>query len=97
MLISAGIMRAILGAGILGMALLAIFYLRQRRMALREYLAWGLLAIFVPLFGPFWVIYTHPGQPAWPRQNMLPGRRRSRIWRRKRSLANWPKKWVTGR
>jgi len=88
MLISAGIMRAILGAGILGMALLAVLYLRQRRMSLHEYLAWGLLVVFVPLFGPFWVIYTHPGQPAWPRRNTLPGRRRSWTERRKRSLAN---------
>ena len=97
MLISAGVIRVFLGMGMLAMALLAIFYLRQRRMSFREYLAWGLLVVFVPVFGPFWAIYTHPGQPAWPRRNTLLGRRRSWIARRRRMLVNWPKKWVTGR
>jgi hypothetical protein len=43
MLISVGVMHLFLGLGGLGMALLAIFYLRQRRMPFHEYLAWGLL------------------------------------------------------
>jgi pilus assembly protein TadC len=65
MLISAGIIRLFLGLGMMGMAFLAIFYLRQRRMPFDDFLAWGLLAIFVPVFGPFWVIYKHPGRPSW--------------------------------
>ena len=97
MLISAGVMRVLLGVGVMGMALLAIFYLRQRRMPFHEYLAWGLLAIFVPVFGPFWVIYIHPGQPAWPQRQFISGKRKSLIERRKRMLTNWSKKWVTGR
>ena len=97
MLDSAGVMRVFLGVGVLGMALLAIFYLRQRRMPFHEYLAWGLLAIFVPVFGPFWVIYTHPGRPAWPRRNAITGRRKSILGHRRRILLNWSKKWVTGR
>ncbi len=84
-------MRVILGLSVMGMALLAIFYLRQRRMSFHEYLAWGLFAVFVPLFGPFWVIYMQPGKPFWPRRkNIFDGRRR-------RFRIDWPKKWVTGR
>jgi hypothetical protein len=97
MLISAGVMRAFLGAGMVGMALLAIFYLRQRRMPFHEYLTWGLLAIFVPVFGPFWVIYTHPGRAAWPRRNAITGRRKSILGHRRRIPIHWSKKWVTGR
>jgi hypothetical protein len=81
----------------MGMALLAIFYLRQRRMPFHEYLAWGLLAIFVPVFGPFWVIYSHPGRPCWSRRNVITGRQKSVIGQRWRILIHWPKKWVTGR
>jgi hypothetical protein len=97
MLISAGVMQFFLGLGVMGMALLAIFYLRQRRMPFHEYLAWGLLAIFVPVFGPFWVIYMRPGQAAWPRRHALTRRRPGGIERRRRTLIDWSKKWVTGR
>jgi hypothetical protein len=97
MLISAGVMRVFLGLGVMGMALLAIFYLRQRRMPFHEYLAWGLLAICVPAFGPFWVIYVHPGRPTWPRRHVIAERWKSAIGHRRRILVNWPKKWDTGR
>jgi hypothetical protein len=97
MLISAGVMRLLLGTSVMGMALLAIFYLRQRRMPFDEFLAWGLLAIFVPVFGPFWVIYKHPGRPAWSRRYNATARRRSTIGRRRRTPFHLPKKWVTGR
>lgn len=97
MLISAVLMRVFLGLSVLGMALLAVFYLRQRRMSFREYLGWGLLAIFVPLLGPFWVIYMHPGQPTWPGRRRWFRTRKPPFWRRKRFLPDWSKKWVTGR
>ena len=54
-------MRFLLIACILGMALLAAFYLRRREMTTRDYIAWGLLALLVPLLGPFLVILSHPG------------------------------------
>lgn len=97
MLTSAGIVRVLLGVGALGMALLAVFYMRQRRMPFHEYILWGLVAIFIPIFGPFWVIYSRPGKPAWPRRHALLGRRKSIPGRRWRILVNIPKKWVTGR
>jgi len=95
MLISAGVMRLFLGLGVMGMALLAIFYLRQRRMPFDEFLAWGLLAIFVPMLGPFWVIYKHPGRPGWSRRPNIAGRRKSSIVHRRRIPLHWPEKWVT--
>ncbi len=46
-----------------GMVLLAVFYLRRRKLPLPGYLKWGLFAVLVPLVGPFLVIYTRPGKP----------------------------------
>ena len=47
---------------LIGMALLAAFYLRRRRLSLTGYLAWGLLAFLLPAVGPFIVILAHPGE-----------------------------------
>ena len=55
-------LRIIMGGCFLGMALLAVFYLRRRRLSLVEYTAWGMLAILLPAVGPFLVIWFHPGQ-----------------------------------
>lgn len=57
----------ILLAGMLGMELLAVFYLRQRRMPLFTYLRWGLLAVLLPFVGPFLVLLQQPGQPVGAR------------------------------
>ena len=46
---------------LVGMALLAVFYLRGRRLSLLGYLAWGLVALLIPAVGPFIVILAHPG------------------------------------
>jgi uncharacterized membrane protein YjfL (UPF0719 family) len=54
-------MRFLLLACILGMALLAAFYLRRRQMTTPQYILWGLLALLIPLLGPFLVILAHPG------------------------------------
>jgi hypothetical protein len=77
-----------------GMALLAIFYLRRRRMPFDAFLAWGLVAIFIPVFGPFWVIYKHPGRPAWSRQYLSRGRLKSMARPPKQTARRWLKKWV---
>jgi uncharacterized membrane protein len=60
--VSPDTMRMMLLACIAGMALLAAFYLRRRDLTTREYIAWGLLALLVPLLGPFLVILNHPGR-----------------------------------
>jgi len=88
MLITAGVMRLFLGLGVIAMASLAIFYLRQRRLTLEEFIAWGLIVIFIPVFGPFWVIYKHPGKPAW-------SRRKYRLGHRRNPPLNWLSKWVS--
>jgi len=48
--------------GALGMALLAAFYLRRRELTIAEYIGWGLLALLLPLLGPFLVILYQPGK-----------------------------------
>lgn len=56
------IIRTILLVEIIIMALLALVYLRQRRLHWSEYCGWGLLALFVPVLGPFLVISKRPGE-----------------------------------
>jgi len=62
-LISAQTMHLLMLIIIIGMELLAAFYLRQRRMPVLSYLGWGLLAVLLPVVGPFWVILSQPGRP----------------------------------
>lgn len=63
MLSSPDIMRFLLAACLVGMALLALLFLRRRELTTVESLAWGLLIVFVPLLGPFLVIVLRPGSP----------------------------------
>ena len=51
----------LLAADLSGLALLAIFYLRKRRLPWAGYLFWGLVAL-IPVIGPFVVILSRPGQ-----------------------------------
>ncbi len=62
--LTANTMRVLLFIGLLGMTLLAAFYLRRRRLTPQEYLGWGLLIVLVPLLGPFLVLMAAPGKPA---------------------------------
>ncbi len=59
---TAGVVRTILFVDIAAMALFSIIYLRQRRMSLASYCYWGLLAVGVPVLGPFLVIANRPGE-----------------------------------
>jgi uncharacterized membrane protein YjfL (UPF0719 family) len=77
MLVSADFMRLLLLLTVLGMAVLAAFYLRQRRLTLQQYLGWGLLAVLLPLLGPFLVILLAPGEA-------LPVKRKARKARKRR-------------
>jgi len=40
---------------------LAAFFLRTRRLPFSAYMLWGLLALLLPLLGPFLVILSNPG------------------------------------
>ena len=62
MLLTPETMRVLLLVGALGMALLAAFYLRRRELTIAEYIGWGLLALLLPLLGPFLVILYQPGK-----------------------------------
>ncbi|MCC6147381.1 MAG: hypothetical protein IT308_07420 [Anaerolineaceae bacterium] len=46
-----------------GMFVLAVFYLCRRRLSKLEYFAFGLLALALPILGPFVVIALRPGRP----------------------------------
>ncbi len=59
---SAGVIQKFLLVDIVAMALLALVYLRQRRMSWSSFCCWGLLAIVVPVLGPFLVIANRPGE-----------------------------------
>jgi hypothetical protein len=60
MFLSPTVMRVLLVLCLAGMALLAVLFLRRRRLSLAAYVGWGLLAVFLPLIGPFLVILLSP-------------------------------------
>lgn len=59
---TAGMIRTILLVDIAAMALLALIYLRQRRMSWISFCCWVLLAVGIPVLGPFLVIANRPGE-----------------------------------
>jgi len=61
MLLSPDLMRTLILVCLFGMALLAVMFLRGRRLSFTAYLRWGLVILLVPLLGPFLVILLHPG------------------------------------
>ena len=63
MLPSPDVIRILLAIGVLGMAILAVLYLRRRELTIMEYLGWGLLIVLLSLLGPFLVIFYQPGKP----------------------------------
>ncbi len=60
---SADIIRFLLIAVIAVLFLLAMLSLRRRKVGLLEFCCLGLLALLVPLLGPFLVIALRPGRP----------------------------------
>jgi hypothetical protein len=61
-MVTTAIIRLMLVVDIIGLALLALLYLRQRQMSRFAYLRWGFLAVAVPVIGPFVVIASRPGK-----------------------------------
>lgn len=61
-MITAGVVRSLLIADMVAMALLALIYLRQRKMSWVSYCCWGLLAVGIPVLGPFLLIANRPGE-----------------------------------
>jgi len=54
-------LRVGLFGGILAMLILSLFFLRGRELSAGEYILWGLLAVAVPVLGPYLVIFSKPG------------------------------------
>lgn len=44
--------------------LVAVFYLSRRSMSKLAYVFWGIFALLLPAFGPFFVIAYRPGEMA---------------------------------
>jgi len=51
-------------ACLFGMVMVAVLYLRQRKLSTMAYLLWGLLALMLPVIGPYLVITARPGEPS---------------------------------
>lgn len=60
-------LKALLFAYLAISLLIAIAYLSRRRLTLGEWFFWGLVAVTIPVFGPFFVISARPG-PRQPRR-----------------------------
>jgi len=58
---NAEVLRLLLAVTLIAMYVIAMLYLRRRRLGLGAYLFWGLFALSIPALGPFLVILTRPG------------------------------------
>jgi hypothetical protein len=58
---TADVVRTLLIVDMVGLALLALGYLWQRRMSRLQIFGWSVLALVVPVMGPFMVIASRPG------------------------------------
>lgn len=56
-------LRLLLAGFLVAMYILAMFYLRRRRLSLAAYAFWGLFALLIPALGPFLLILARPGKP----------------------------------
>jgi RsiW-degrading membrane proteinase PrsW (M82 family) len=72
-------LRLLLVIFLVAMFLLAAFYLSRRKMSKLAYAFWGIFALLLPAFGPFFVIAYRPGELA-PRKRgrQKPGLKRLR-------------------
>jgi hypothetical protein len=50
----------------------AVSYLVRRRLTPGEWFFWGLVAVTLPVFGPFVVIAARPGLPPLPQRKPNP-------------------------
>lgn len=61
--LSPTVMRALLVLCLLGMEVQAAMFISRRRMTFWQYAGWGMLAVVLPVLGPFLVILLKPGRP----------------------------------
>jgi surface polysaccharide O-acyltransferase-like enzyme len=74
-------LRVILVTFLVAIYLVAVSYLRRRKMSNLAYAFWGTFALLLPAFGPFFVIAYRPGE--------LVSRKRSRQKSRSKRLRNF--------
>ncbi len=65
----AHLLRAMLLCCAIGMLVLAAFFLRSRKLSELAYLGWGVIAIMLPVLGPFLVIWFCRGEKTPPACN----------------------------
>ena len=61
---NADILRLLLVSFLVTMYLVAVSYLSRRKMSKLAYAFWGIFALLLPAFGPFFVITYRPGEMA---------------------------------
>jgi hypothetical protein len=71
-------LRVILISFLIAIFLVSLSYLRRRKMSKLAYAFWGVFALLLPAFGPFYLIAYRPGKLASRKH----GRQRSRTKRR---------------
>ncbi len=59
--LSADTLRLMILGCILSLNILAALFLRGRKLSLWEYTGWGIVAMILPIIGPFIVIWVQPG------------------------------------
>ena len=59
---NADTMRVLLVFFLVAIFLVAVSYLRRRKMSTWAYAFWGTFALLLPAFGPFFVIAYRPGE-----------------------------------
>jgi hypothetical protein len=59
---NAEVLRLFLVFFLIAIFLLAVSYLRHRKMSCWAYAFWGTFALLLPAFGPFFVIVYRPGE-----------------------------------
>jgi len=74
---NADTLRVLLVIFLVMMYLLAVAYLRRRKMSKLAYVFWGTFALLLPAFGPFFVIAYRPGESVHRKRS----RRRTRAAR----------------
>ena len=57
------VLRFMLYIDLFGMLILAVLFLRQRQLSTLGYVCWGIVALLVPVVGPYFVIAYRPGFP----------------------------------
>ena len=59
---NANALRIFLGFFLIAIFMVAISYLRRRKMSTWAFAFWGTFALLLPAFGPFFVIAYRPGE-----------------------------------